>query len=277
MEGIIIKALSDIYIVRCNNTNILCKAKGVFRKNKILPLVGDRVIIDSDKKIITEILNRKNSLIRPAIANVDAAIIVMSVVKPDFSSLLVDKLINVIEFNNIKPIICLTKIDLISNMHEINKYVEYYKKIGYEVVFNTEIDKIKELLKNKITVITGQSGVGKSTLLNKLDSNLSLKTNEISIALGRGKHTTRHVELIDFMDGFVADTPGFSSLELDLTENEIRDAFTEFGFNCKYNTCNHTHGNGCDVIKRVKEGKILESRYNNYIKLIEEDKHVSKW
>lgn len=276
MEGIIIKALSDIYIVRCNNTNILCKAKGVFRKNKILPLVGDRVIIDSDKKIITEILNRKNSLIRPAIANVDAAIIVMSVVKPDFSSLLVDKLINVIEFNNIKPIICLTKIDLISNMHEINKSVEYYKKIGYEVVFNTEIDKIKELLKNKITVITGQSGVGKSTLLNKLDSNLSLKTNEISIALGRGKHTTRHVELIDFMDGFVADTPGFSALSfIGMTKEDIRDNMIEFNnYSCKYKDCMHFKEEECMIKEKVDSGEILKSRYENYLKFINELKSI---
>lgn len=136
---------------------------------------------------------------------------------------------------------------------------------------------IKKELKNCVSALGGQTGAGKSTLLNKLDKTLNLKTGEVSIALGRGKHTTRLVELMPLCKGLIADTPGFSSLELDLTENEIRDAFTEFGFNCKYNTCNHTHENGCDVIKRVKEGKILESRYNNYIKLIEEDKHVNKW
>ena len=212
MEGLIIKNISDLYVVKSNDKIYNCKAKGLFRKEGITPTVGDKVIFDKEKMVITDILTRKNILIRPPISNVDQAIIVMSVINPTFSTNLVDKFINIIEYNNIKPILCLTKLDLLEEKTSINKYIDYYKSIGYEVILNTEIEKIKDILKNKITVITGQSGVGKSTLLNKLDSTLSLKTNEISYALGRGKHTTRHVELISLFDGYVADTPGFSSL-----------------------------------------------------------------
>ena len=190
MEGLIVKNISDLFYIVSDNSTYICKAKGVFRKKNIIPMVGDKVIFDEKKLIITNILNRKNKLIRPPICNIDQAIVVMSVVNPLFSSNLIDKFINIIEFNNIKPIICLTKLDLINNENDINKYIDYYKNIGYEVIINTEIDKIKSIISNKITVITGQSGVGKSSLLNKLDSSLQLKTNNISYALNRGKHTT---------------------------------------------------------------------------------------
>ena len=149
MDGLIIKNISDLYTVRCNNENIICKAKGLFRNKKIVPLVGDKVQIDYEKKIITKVYSRKNFLIRPPIANVDKAVIVMSVKEPMFSTNLVDKLINVIEFNNIKPILCLSKLDLINDMNLIDEYITYYKKIGYEVIFNTEIKKIKKILKMK--------------------------------------------------------------------------------------------------------------------------------
>ena len=268
MEGLIIKNISDLYIIKCNDEIYKCKAKGIFRKEGITPTVGDKVLIDEKKMVITNILNRKNILVRPPISNVDQVLIVMSVVNPSFSTNLVDKFINIIEYNNIKPILCLSKLDLLVDKNDINKYIDYYKSIGYNVVLNTEIDKIKELLKNKITVITGQSGVGKSTLLNMLDSTLELKTNEISLALGRGKHTTRHVELIQLFDGFVADTPGFSSLSfIGMKKEDIRDNFIEFNEYkeiCKYKDCMHLKEDDCEIKRKVDSGNILKSRYENY-------------
>ena len=276
MEGLIVKNISDLFYIVSDNSTYICKAKGVFRKKNIIPMVGDKVIFDEKKLIITNILNRKNKLIRPPICNIDQAIVVMSVVNPLFSSNLIDKFINIIEFNNIKPIICLTKLDLINNESDINKYIDYYKNIGYEVIINTEINKIKSIISNKITVITGQSGVGKSSLLNKLDSSLQLKTNDISYALNRGKHTTRHVTLIPLFNGYVADTPGFSSLNFnEMKKEDIRDNMIEFNLykdKCKYRDCMHIKEEDCEIKRLVNEGIILKSRYENYIKFVNEIK-----
>lgn len=276
MEGLIVKNISDLFYIVSDNSTYICKAKGVFRKKNIIPMVGDKVIFDEKKLIITNILNRKNKLIRPPICNIDQAIVVMSVVNPLFSSNLIDKFINIIEFNNIKPIICLTKLDLITNESDINKYIDYYKNIGYEVIINTEINKIKSIISNKITVITGQSGVGKSSLLNKLDSSLQLKTNDISYALNRGKHTTRHVTLIPLFNGYVADTPGFSSLSFnEMKKEDIRDNMIEFNLykdKCKYRDCMHIKEEDCEIKRLVDKGIILKSRYENYIKFVNEIK-----
>lgn len=276
MEGLIVKNISDLFYIVSDNSTYICKAKGVFRKKNIIPMVGDKVIFDEKKLIITNILNRKNKLIRPPICNIDQAIVVMSVVNPLFSANLIDKFINIIEFNNIKPIICLTKLDLITNESDINKYIDYYKNIGYEVIINTEINKIKSIISNKITVITGQSGVGKSSLLNKLDSSLQLKTNDISYALNRGKHTTRHVTLIPLFNGYVADTPGFSSLSFnEMKKEDIRDNMIEFNLykdKCKYRDCMHIKEEDCEIKRLVDKGIILKSRYENYIKFVNEIK-----
>jgi len=274
MQGRIIKQISNDYTVLSNNSYYICKARGKFRNLNLKPLVGDIVEFDDKNNYILKINNRKNELVRPPISNVDQAIIVTSVKDPDFSSNLLDKLINIIEFNNIKPIICITKMDLLNNneLDEINKYINYYKSIGYEVYFNTEIDKLKNIFKDKITVFTGQSGAGKSTLLNRLDSNLNIKTDEISYALGRGKHTTRHTELINILGGMIADTPGFSSLDfIGMTNSDIRDNFVEFNLyrnKCKYQDCMHDKENDCYVKDKVEDNTILKSRYNNYIKFI---------
>jgi len=240
MQGQIIKNVSNDYTVLSNGEKYVCKARGKFRKLNLTPLVGDHVIFDEKNNYILEILPRKNSLVRPPVSNIDQVIIVTSVKRPDFDTNLLDKMLSIVEFNNIKPIICLTKLDLLDEeeLDEINNYINYYKKIGYNVVINTELDKIKELIKGKINVFTGQSGAGKSTLLNKLDSSLNLKTDEISLALNRGKHTTRHTELINVCDCWIADTPGFSALEFIGMENsDIRDNFIEFNEykdKCKY-------------------------------------------
>ena len=274
MQGIIIKILSDDYTVSSNNKLYVCKARGKFKKDKIIPLVGDICTFDEEKKYIIEIEKRKNELIRPRVSNIDQAVIITSVKEPEFSSNLLDKLLCIIEFNNIKPIICFTKLDLLNEEEQknINEIINYYKKIGYQIFKNTEIEEIKEIFKGKKTVFTGQSGAGKSTLLNRLNPNLNLKTNEISHALGRGKHTTRHVELINIFEGLIADTPGFSSLEfIGMTNEDIRDNFIEFNLyrdECEYKDCMHEKEEKCAIKKELENKNILYSRYENYLKFI---------
>lgn len=270
MEGIIIKNQSNDYTVRTKKGINICKPRGKFRNDKITPLVGDNVVIDDINNYLLEIKPRKNELIRPSIANVDIAIIVTSVKEPNFDSNLLDKLLTIISYNNIKPIICLTKTDLLDEeeFKNIKNIMSYYKKIGYEVVTNNDIKKIKEIIKDKIVVFAGQSGAGKSSLLNKLDKTLYLETNEISKALGRGKHTTRCTTLYDINCGLVADTPGFSSLDFRGMEKiDIRDNMKEMFDNldkCKYRDCMHIKEDDCEIKRLLEQGKILESRYNNY-------------
>lgn len=274
MEGKIIKLISNDYTVLNNNKKYICKSRGKFRKLKISPLVGDQVVFDDINNYILEVKKRKNELVRPPVANIDQAFIITSVKHPNFSTNLLDKLIDIIEFNNIEPIICFTKLDLLNKeeQNDIDVYINYYKKIGYKVFINTQISEIKEQFKNKISVFTGQTGAGKSTLLNNINPNLKIKTDDISYALGRGKHTTRHVELIELENGFVADTPGFSSLEfIDMKDIDIRDNFVEFELykeKCKYRDCMHDKEDECEVKNKVRSGDILESRYQNYLNFI---------
>lgn len=274
MEGLIIKNISNDYVVK-NNTGIYkCKARGKFRTYKITPLVGDTVVFDDKNNYILEIKKRKNHLIRPTVSNIDQALIITSVKNPNLDLNLLDKLLIIISYNNIEPIICFTKLDLLADEEKknINNYMEYYRKIGYKVVTNTSKDQFKELFKNKITVLAGQSGAGKSSLLNMLDPNLNLKINEISYALNRGKHTTRHTELYEILDGFIVDTPGFSQVDFHgMTKEDIRDNMKEMFDNlhyCKYRDCMHFKEDHCKVKEKLNSGEILESRYNNYKKFI---------
>ena len=273
MKGQIIKIVSDLHIVSYNGKNYDCKCRGKFRKDKIIPKVGDYVIFDTNKKVIEEILPRNNVFQRPSVANIDQAFLITSLRLPDFSFNLLDKLIVLMELHNVEPIICITKRDLLSNeeLQEIDKSLEYYKKIGYKVIYNTQLDEIKRLLKNKTSVFTGQTGAGKSTLLNKLNPNWKLETGEVSTALGRGRHTTIVVELFSINDGKVLDTPGFSSLDfIEFTKEDIRDAFIEFKkFPCIYKDCMHTNEGECKVKMAVNNNNILKSRYENYLKFIE--------
>ncbi len=270
MEGIIIKNQSNDYTVRTKKGIYVCKPRGKFRQNQITPLVGDKVLIDDVNQYLLEIKPRKNFLIRPAVANIDIILIATSVKEPDFDSNLLDKLLTIISYNNITPIICLTKLDLLNSNEkkEINKIMSYYQNIGYVVVDNSDIKKIKKLIKGKTVVIAGQSGAGKSSLLNKLDKTLSLKTNEISKSLGRGKHTTRCVTLYEIEDSLVADTPGFSSVDFRGMEKiDIRDNMKEMFDNldkCKYRDCMHIKEDECEVKRLVAKGQILTSRYENY-------------
>ena len=274
-SGKIVKIISNSYTVS-SDALYTCSCRGKFRNIGFSPVVGDNVEFDSEDKVITNVYKRKNELIRPYVSNIDQVLVVTSTKHPDIDLNLLDKLLVMIEFNNIKPIICFTKMDLLNEpeKEKINIIKEYYEKIGYDVFVNTDIKALKEIFKDKVTVFAGQSGVGKSTLLNKIEPNLNLETNEISEALGRGKHTTRHVELISICDGLIADTPGFSSLDLtNMTRGDIRDNFVEFNLyreSCKYKDCMHSKEpfNECEIKRRVGND-ILRSRYENYLKFIE--------
>ena len=276
-KGRIIKQISNDYTVELETELVICKPRGKFRKLDLSPIVGDYVTIDYENKYIIDIDKRKNELIRPRIANVDYAVVITSVQIPEFSSNLLDKLLVNIEFNNIEPIICFTKMDLVTEekRNEINEYINYYRNIGYKVYLNTD-SKLKELFKNKLAVFTGQSGAGKSTLLNMLDSTLKLETNEVSIALGRGKHTTRHTEFIPVCGGYIADTPGFSSLSFEgMSISDIRDNFIEFNKyrdKCEYADCMHRNEQNCEIKRRVVTKDILQSRYDNYLKFINQSR-----
>lgn len=274
MQGQIIKIISDLHIVSFNEQTYPCKCRGIFRKEHITPLVGDYVLFSPEKKLIEKILPRKNEFKRPKVSNIDQAFLITSLKDPDFSLNLLDKLIVLMELNKVTPIICITKEDLLKEeeLIEINNILKYYKNIGYKIISNQDIQKVKELLKNKTSVFTGQTGAGKSTLLNKLNPDWNLETGEISKALGRGKHTTRVVELFEISEGKVMDTPGYSSLEFfDYDKEKIKDAFVEFkDYSCPYKDCSHTKEKECSVKQAVIANNILETRYENYLKFIDE-------
>lgn len=284
LEGQIRKAISGFYYVQNDGNLVQCKGRGVFRKRGVHPLVGDFVTYVPDGEndaIITVVQERSNELVRPPIANVDQALLVFSIVEPDFSTHLLDRFLAVIESFDIQPIICLTKKDLAAEkeLTMVMEIAEYYEKIGYQVI-KTFIDdeKLPELLKpifrDKTTVLAGQSGVGKSTLLNTVLPALGLKTGVISEALGRGKHTTRHVELLEVAEGLVADTPGFSSLEFDHIEKEqLSRYFIEFdeaSSSCKFRGCLHLNEPKCAVKDLVETGEIMQHRYENYVHFLKE-------
>ena len=268
MKGIIVKNISNDYVVNSNGNLYTCKPRGKFRINNITPLVGDKVIFDEKNNYILEIEPRVNELIRPSIANVDIAVIVTSVKSPNFDTYLLDKTLTIISYNNIIPIIYFSKLDLLNEYEyeQISKYIKYYQDIGYKIA--TTPEDLLKLIKHKTIVLTGQSGAGKSTLLNKINPKLQLKTDNISKALGRGKHTTRHTELYNIDNTFIADTPGFSKIDFhNMRAIDIRDNMKEMFDNCshcKYTDCMHIEEDECYIKELMKNNQILKSRYNNY-------------
>lgn len=275
MQGQIIKIISDLHIVSCDGETYPCKCRGIFRKEHITPLVGDYVFFNKEKKLIEKVLPRKNEFQRPKVSNIDQAFLITSLVHPDFSLNLLDKLITLMEINKVEAIICITKEDITDEVEKNRVYeiLEYYKNMGYKVVSNQDLDTIESLLKNKTSVFTGQTGAGKSTLLNKLNPDWNLETGEVSMALGRGKHTTRVVELFELFGGKIMDTPGFSALDFKgISKEVIRDSFREFrDYPCPFKDCNHTKESECEVKKAVFANNIMKSRYENYLSFIGEE------
>lgn len=274
-QGRIIKALAGFYYVEDDHQITQCRARGKFRKDEIKPLVGDFVeyeVEGDNDGYVMNVLPRHNCLVRPPICNVDQALIVSSCKEPDFSSILLDKFLLVIEHLGIEPIIIISKMDLDED-ESVKQYVKDYRQAGYRVYEisskdNHGLEELKTVFKDKVSVITGQSGVGKSSFLNALDINLKLETNEISKSLGRGKHTTRHVELLKMYGGYLGDTPGFSSLELEMTPEELAVAyhdFAQFSHECKFRGCLHDSEPNCGVKKAVEDGKISKERYEHYL------------
>lgn len=279
MLGKVIGLTGGLYTVVENNTKSIykVKAKGVFRHRNIEPIVGDNVTFDEN--LILSIDDRKNFLVRPKIANIDYVILI-SPLYPEFSFELLDKFLVLIEKNNIEPIIVVTKCDKIEKekLDSIKETLKYYSNY-YNLFYSSydgldDPDSFKTLLKNKICIFSGQTGAGKSHLLNTIDPTLTLKTQEISEALGRGKHTTREVSLYKIDDMYIADSPGFSKLDLQysLESINIKDCFPEFRdtSKCKFQDCNHITEPGCEIKKELDEGLILKSRYDNYLKLLQE-------
>ena len=282
LEGIITKGIGGFYYVRVGDTTYECRARGLFRKQNIKPQVGDKVRIrvsEDSLGYVEEVLPRTTELIRPPVSNVNQAIIVFAIRKPDPNMWLLDRFLLLASSEDLEVVICINKVDMATEQ-EVEEMNDIYKNTGYKVITTstvdeTGIDELRDILKDKITVFAGPSGVGKSTLLNMIQPNLKLETGVISEKTSRGKHTTRHTELIELESGgFVLDTPGFSSLDLDfLSEDTLEQHFPEIhekGRECRFNGCKHLKEPGCAVKESVESGEISQTRYDNYAMFLKE-------
>ncbi|SCJ49085.1 Putative ribosome biogenesis GTPase RsgA [uncultured Clostridium sp.] len=280
MKGKIIKGIGGFYYVKTSEGLIECKARGKFRHKDMKPMVGDDVEIEvsNGKGVIEDIFERKSQLIRPTVANVTQAFVVFAVKNPDINFDLLNRFLILCEHNNIEAVVCLNKVDLVSE-EEKEAIKQKIVDIGYEVLYinakkGIGVEKLREKLDNNETVLCGPSGAGKSTLINTLTEKYHMETGEVSEKIGRGKHTTRHSELIDVVGGYIVDTPGFSTLEVNFIEKEdLRYSFPEFeDYNnlCKFRGCLHYKEPNCAVKKAVEEGKINKYRYDFYIRTLEE-------
>ena len=289
IKGKIIQSISGFYFVEAADAVYECKAKGSFRKKNISPLVGDDVLIDvsESKGTVVEIEPRKNFLIRPPVANIDMLFIVSSVDEPKPNLYVIDKLSAFANFHGIQPVIVFSKCDLA----DVTDYRNIYEKSGMKTICcsaaeNKGIDEIAELINGKICAFTGNSGVGKSSILNSIMPELQLETREISSKLGRGKHTTRTVSLYKLCGGYIADTPGFSSLDFEnsterIYKDELSDCFPEFEEyknSCKFSlSCAHLNDKGCAVVQAVNDGFIARERHESYVRMYSEVKDFKKW
>lgn len=280
MQGIIIKGIGGFYYVKSEDKIIECKARGKFRHNELSPMVGDEVEIKekNGKGVIEDIYERKNMLIRPSVANVTQALVVFAIKNPDINEDLLNRFLMLCEFNKLDIIVCFNKTDLADCIHE-NEVVNMVKSAGYKVVFlkakeGEGIEELRDYLDGNVTVLCGPSGVGKSTIINTLAGKTLMETGNISEKLKRGKHTTRHSELLQIGKGFIVDTPGFSSLDTSFIDKEdVQDCFPEFNDylgGCKFNSCLHYKEPSCAIKKEVENGNINSKRYDFYVKIIEE-------
>jgi ribosome biogenesis GTPase len=286
--GTIVKGIGGFYYVEAADSVYECKARGIFRKEKISPLVGDCVEItvnDNSKGTIDIIKPRKSELIRPPIANVDKIFIVASIVEPMPNTSVIDMMTAIAMHKGIEPSIIISKSDL----SDIGWLYDIYTTTGLDVfcvspVTGEGIDAVREALRDHISAFTGNSGVGKSTLLNGLDKGLGLNTGEISEKLGRGRHTTRHVELFKINGGYVADTPGFTSIDIEngdfISKDELPFCFNEFlpylG-KCRFSSCTHINDKGCKIVEAVENGIISKSRHENYTSMYNSVKNIKSW
>lgn len=289
MTGIILKALSSFYYVENDGVIYECKARGNFRKCGISPLVGDKVefdITEGEKGIVNSILPRKNALVRPNVANIDKLFIVSSYSTPAPNAFIIDKIAAIAEYNDIEPIIVFNKCD----MGDFSSWENIYKNAGFKTfTVSAEkgegIDKILLELEGSVSAFTGNSGVGKSSILNCIFGNKNIETGAVSEKLGRGRHTTRHIEAYRLENGgIVVDTPGFSSLDYTSRDYEFKENlanyfrdFSDSIYECKFSTCSHTKESGCGVLKAVEEGRIEKTRHNSYVELFEEMKDLKPW
>lgn len=275
MKGIIVDISKDLYYVKSDKTYI-CKARGLFRNKNFSPMVGDNVdieVLDDSNAHIVKVFERKNKILRPPVSNIDQAIIVFSLIEPEISFKVIDRYIMYYEIMNIPIVLCLNKIDLISE-NEVKNLLRIYNNLGYKVIVNSienvDENSFRDLCKDKISVITGPSGVGKSTILNKLNSDYNIWVGEISNKTKRGKHTTRSATLYEiFENSYIIDTAGFTSLDITKfveEESQIRNAYVEFLDNdCKFSDCKHINEPDCSVKKKIDNGEIEKSRYDSYI------------
>ena len=292
MQGKIVKGIAGFYYIHVVESGVYeCKAKGVFRKEKLKPLVGDHVrieVLDEERKIgnIVEILPRKNELIRPATANLDQALVVFAVTKPEPHFNLLDRFLVMMERKGIPVILCFNKKDLAKDLELLN-IQSIYEKSGYPILFTSakqqeNLQEVKEMLKGKTTAIAGPSGVGKSSIINLLQTSVQMEVGSISKKIERGKHTTRHSELIQIDEQtFIMDTPGFSSLYVnDFEKEELKYYFREFEpyeGQCRFQGCDHIHEPNCAVKKAVEEKEIHPIRYKNYLEMYTELKEKKRY
>jgi ribosome biogenesis GTPase len=290
MQGIITKAIAGFYYVISGGVCYECKARGVFRNQNRSPMVGDIVDIEVDDTgtgVVVNVHERKNSFLRPPLANLDKLFIVVSTCNPSPSLLVIDKLIAVCEYKEIEPVIIITKTDL----KEADELVAIYKNAGFCVIAlsncqNKNFEQVKSCLKGTVSAFIGNTGVGKSSLLNNLFPNLCLQTSQISKKLGRGRHTTRHVELfpIEELDAYVADTPGFGSMEITrydvILKDQLQYCFREFApylNQCKFTGCSHTSEKGCAVLQALHNHEIEQTRFESYVAMYEDAKNIKEW
>ena len=292
MEGKIIRGIAGFYYVYVSGIGVLeCKAKGIFRKNNVKPLVGDFVevtLLDEEKKKgnIEQILKRKNELIRPAVANIDQAMVIFAIKKPAPNLNLLDRFLIMMQQKEIPCILVFNKNDL-SEQEEKDRLYHAYKDSGCEILFVSAkqemgIEAIKEKLHGKTTTVAGPSGVGKSSIINQLQSHINMETGDLSEKIERGKHTTRHTEFIPIGENtFILDTPGFSSLAIfDIEKEELEQFYPEFApyrEECRFHGCSHTHEPGCSVKEALEQGRISVERYENYKQMYEELKNKKKY
>ncbi|MBR2453074.1 MAG: ribosome small subunit-dependent GTPase A [Clostridia bacterium] len=286
LSGVIVKGIGGFYYVDTKMGIVECRARGLFRKKGFTPLVGDSVVISLDEEsaqgYVSEILPRTSELIRPAVSNVTQMVVVVAQSSPAPNLYVLDKLIASAEFAKLKVVICFNKSDL----EEDAEIIKTYKNAGFQVVetsavFGTGIEKVKEILKDETTVFAGNSGVGKSSLLNAVMGVNMFETGVVSEKLERGKHTTRHSELVRLpFGGYIVDTPGFSSFDVNKIPNaELAFMFREFESSlgeCRFLDCSHTVEPDCDVIRRVENGEISKSRHESYVQLYREIKEANK-